>query len=154
MPDLRLDEYWQDLEREHKASIPHLTLKEEVEAFEAEGIIKELLALARATGDLALEARMNRYVAAMADRPDYRVRDEDIAYVRSLPIVSFLEGRGVKVNKIGYACCPIHHEKTPSFRVYKNNSWFCFGCAKGGDIITLLMALDNLSFREAVRQLR
>lgn len=36
------------------------------------------------------------------------------------------------------ACCPLHDEDTPSFRYYEEtNSFYCFGCRKGGDVINL-----------------
>ena len=48
--------------------------------------------------------------------------------------------------------CPFHNEKTPSFCVYpENNSFFCFGCNKGGDVIAFIMGVENLDFTEAVR---
>lgn len=35
-------------------------------------------------------------------------------------------------------CCPLHDEDTPSCRYYENtSSFYCFGCGKGGDIISL-----------------
>lgn len=49
-------------------------------------------------------------------------------------------------------CCPLHEEKDPSFTVYeRNNSWFCFGCNKGGDVINLIKELENCDFKEAVK---
>lgn len=34
--------------------------------------------------------------------------------------------------------CPLHDEATPSCRYYdETNTFYCFGCGKGGDIITL-----------------
>lgn len=37
-------------------------------------------------------------------------------------------------------CCPLHSEDTPSFRFYEEtNSFYCFGCQKGGDVIQLHM---------------
>ena len=36
------------------------------------------------------------------------------------------------------ACCPLHDEDTPSMRYYEEtNTFYCFGCRKGGDVITL-----------------
>ena len=50
--------------------------------------------------------------------------------------------------------CPFHNEKTPSFCIYpENNSFFCFGCNKGGDVISFVMGVENLDFPEAVRWL-
>lgn len=38
------------------------------------------------------------------------------------------------------ACCPLHDEDTPSFRYYEDtNSFYCFGCGKGGDVVNLHM---------------
>lgn len=48
--------------------------------------------------------------------------------------------------------CPFHNEKTPSFCIYpENNSYFCFGCNKGGDVISFVMGVENLDFAEAVK---
>ncbi len=50
--------------------------------------------------------------------------------------------------------CPLHSEKHPSFFIYQEtNSFYCYGCNKGGNVINLIMALENLSFKEAVKYL-
>jgi DNA primase len=50
--------------------------------------------------------------------------------------------------------CPFHSEKTPSFTVDEEKQLFhCFGCGIGGDIFTLVMEKENLSFPEAIRYL-
>ena len=50
--------------------------------------------------------------------------------------------------------CPFHSEKTPSFTVDDEKQLFhCFGCAVGGDIFTLVMEKENLSFPEALKYL-
>lgn len=50
--------------------------------------------------------------------------------------------------------CPFHSEKTPSFTVDEDKQLFhCFGCGTGGDIFTLVMEKENLSFPEALRLL-
>ncbi len=47
--------------------------------------------------------------------------------------------------------CPFHTEKTPSFTIFlKDNSYYCFGCGTGGDIINLTMRLKNYKFHQAV----
>ncbi len=54
-----------------------------------------------------------------------------------------------------YKClCPFHSEKTPSCTVYPDtNSFFCFGCEAGGDVITFISKIENLSYLESVRLL-
>ena len=50
--------------------------------------------------------------------------------------------------------CPFHNEKTPSFYVYpETQSFYCFGCGAGGDVITFVRKIANLSYVEAVKQL-
>ncbi len=50
--------------------------------------------------------------------------------------------------------CPFHLEKDPSFTVDEEKQLFhCFGCGAGGDVFTLIMEKENLSFPEALRYL-
>ncbi len=34
--------------------------------------------------------------------------------------------------------CPFHNDKDPSLHIFKNQSWYCFGCGKGGDVYDFL----------------
>ncbi len=53
-----------------------------------------------------------------------------------------------------WACCPFHHEKTPSFSVTQDKQFFkCFGCGEGGNAIHFLMKIENLPYIDAVRKL-
>ncbi len=50
--------------------------------------------------------------------------------------------------------CPFHSEKTPSFTVYpENQSFYCFGCGAGGDVVTFVRKIENLEYVEALRLL-
>ena len=50
--------------------------------------------------------------------------------------------------------CPFHDEKTPSFSVNPADKLFyCFGCGKGGDLITFVRETEQLDFAEAVEWL-
>jgi DNA primase len=50
--------------------------------------------------------------------------------------------------------CPFHQERNPSFFVSPQKQIFkCFGCNVGGDVITFYMKIENLSFKEAVKNL-
>src|SRR6516164_10124995 len=71
--------------------------------------------------------------------------------------LSGLIGRRVKLDRRGRehaGLCPFHPEKTPSFYVVEDKSFFhCFGCAAHGDAIGFVMRADNLDFLEAVEKL-
>jgi DNA primase len=50
--------------------------------------------------------------------------------------------------------CPFHSEKTPSFNVNPDKQFFyCFGCGKGGDVISFIMKAENLDFIGAAKRL-
>jgi DNA primase len=50
------------------------------------------------------------------------------------------------------ACCPFHSEKTPSFMVSaERQSFRCFGCGEGGDVISFFQKIECLSFPEALK---
>lgn len=52
------------------------------------------------------------------------------------------------------ALCPFHREKSPSFHVNpQRQSYKCFGCGAGGDVIRFVREYEHLDFVEAVRKL-
>ncbi len=55
-----------------------------------------------------------------------------------------------KQGKRNVALCPFHKESTPSFHMNEEGVFFCFGCNKGGNIITFIMEMEKLNFTEAV----
>lgn len=61
----------------------------------------------------------------------------------------------VTLNRRGssyWACCPFHHEKTPSFSVNQQGQFFhCFGCGVGGDVIKFVEMIEGVSFFDAVK---
>ena len=71
-------------------------------------------------------------------------------------IVDVVNSR-VKLKKAGrdyQACCPFHHEKTPSFTVSEKKQFYhCFGCGAHGNAISFLMDYDKLEFVEAIEEL-
>jgi DNA primase len=56
--------------------------------------------------------------------------------------------------KTHWACCPFHHEKTPSFAINELQQFYhCFGCGVSGDVITLVQQLESLDFYETLEKL-
>lgn len=52
------------------------------------------------------------------------------------------------------ARCPFHNEKTPSFMVSKSKQiWHCFGCSKGGDVLSFVQEYEGLSFGGTIKLL-
>jgi len=50
------------------------------------------------------------------------------------------------------ALCPFHTEKTPSFTVStERQSFYCFGCNKGGDIFTFVEEFEGVDFKGALK---
>ena len=50
--------------------------------------------------------------------------------------------------------CPFHSERTPSFTVFPaTQSFYCFGCGAGGDVISFIMRTENLDYRAALELL-
>lgn len=55
-------------------------------------------------------------------------------------------------NRSGFICCPIHHEKTPSCKIYPNGKgWWCYGCNQGGSVIDFVMQVNQCSFVDAIK---
>lgn len=71
-----------------------------------------------------------------------------------LPCLEYLQRDGLKFRKEGAiykASCPLHSESASSFTVYpKTDSWYCFGCVKGGDIFVYHQLRHSVDFREAL----
>ena len=82
---------------------------------------------------------------------------EIIARVKDETDIVDLVGRYVRLQPAGSSfkgLCPFHQEKTPSFHVNPmRQSYKCFGCGEGGDAISFLMEVENLTFPEAMETL-
>ena len=81
--------------------------------------------------------------------------DEFLDTLRRENPVENVIGNYVQIRKRGrnYICsCPFHSERTPSFTIFpETQTFYCFGCGAGGDIITFIMKIENLDFVEALR---
>ena len=83
--------------------------------------------------------------------------DEFIYQLKLANPIDTTMGRYVHLIRSGsnYKClCPFHSEKTPSCTVYTNTqSFYCFGCGAGGDVITFTKKIENLDTYEAIKLL-
>ncbi|WP_296611248.1 DNA primase [Sphingomonas sp.] len=77
--------------------------------------------------------------------------------LRARTLLSALIGKTVKLTKAGRefkGCCPFHNEKTPSFYVNDDKSFYhCFGCSAHGDAIRWMTEQRGLPFIDAVKEL-
>lgn len=78
------------------------------------------------------------------------------AFRARLPLAEII-GRYVPLRRRGrdyWGCCPFHREKTPSFHVVEDRGFYhCFGCGAHGNAIDFVMAIEGLSFADALRRL-
>lgn len=82
-------------------------------------------------------------------RHDLSHISDKVTRAKAYPIDSLIEFRQ------GKARCLWHHEKTGSMHYYdESNRVYCFGCSKGGDAIDVYMAMNGVSFKEAVEKLQ
>ncbi|WP_270299280.1 CHC2 zinc finger domain-containing protein, partial [Eggerthella sinensis] len=85
------------------------------------------------------------------------ISEEDIQKVREASDLVAVIGERTPVKQRGrdfWCCCPLHNEKTPSFKIDPAlQLWHCFGCGEGGDVFGFIMKTEDLSFPEAVRRL-
>ncbi len=76
--------------------------------------------------------------------------------LQAVPIDGYI-GKYVALKRKGnnlWGLCPFHNEKTPSFSVSPEKGIFkCFGCGKGGNVISFVMEYERLAFPEALRLL-
>ncbi|GIO27570.1 DNA primase [Ornithinibacillus bavariensis] len=86
-----------------------------------------------------------------------QIPEELIEQVRTSNDIVDVIGEYVQLKKQGrnyFGLCPFHGEKTASFSVTQEKQIFhCFGCGKGGNVVTFLMEMENFSFFEAIKYL-
>lgn len=74
--------------------------------------------------------------------------------VQAVSVLQVCERYRIPLSRTGFASCPFHHEKTPSLKVYDGDKGFyCFGCGKGGNVISFIMGYFGVDFRAALMKL-
>ena len=84
---------------------------------------------------------------------EYEPHSQDIVLLKQIPITNFIQF------KYGVAKCIFHNENNPSMHYNDFNSKIpntvkCYSCGKFGDVIEVIMALENVDFKGALEYLR
>ncbi|MEP7105702.1 MAG: DNA primase [Chloroflexota bacterium] len=90
--------------------------------------------------------------------PGARDRDDDLVnQIKSRISLLDLVQAHVRLRKQGReytGLCPFHQEKTPSFWVNEQmQSWYCFGCQRGGDVLSFQQLIEKTDFKGALDSL-
>ncbi|QDP40634.1 DNA primase [Radiobacillus deserti] len=84
-----------------------------------------------------------------------QIPEELVEEIRKANDIVDVIGEYVQLKKQGrnfFGLCPFHGEKTPSFSVTQDKQIFhCFGCGKGGNVVTFLMEIEGFNFSQAIR---
>lgn len=102
-------------------------------------------------------AKLKMFVAVSENKPSsYANFQEKVELAKNYSIESLVE-QELPLRRVGnkyITNCIFHNETTPSLFIYpKTNSFYCFGCQKSGNSITLAMEIHKLSFKETVKLL-
>ncbi len=121
---------------------------------EMENLIKIIRAKRRIGFDVSKEESKYKYLynKVFNDKKDNKI---DLESKKNVPIQTINpEQMTTSSNGKLVGLCPFHKEKTPSFYVFEDNSFHCFGCgAHGYNAIDFIIKLKNCSFKEAIEQL-
>ncbi|GGF25914.1 DNA primase [Hymenobacter cavernae] len=86
-----------------------------------------------------------------------RIPKETVDQILHLADIVEVVGDFVTLKRKGqnmWACCPFHHEKSPSFSVAPAKGLYkCFGCGKAGGVIQFIMDIEGTSYVEALKYL-
>jgi hypothetical protein len=73
-----------------------------------------------------------------------------------IELTRVVESAGVELRRQGsrhVALCPFHDEKTPSFFIFNDRRFKCFGCGEHGDVIDFVQKHYGISFQGALKHL-
>ena len=86
-----------------------------------------------------------------------RIKQESVEQVKAAADMLDVVGARTQLKKAGVRYtgrCPFHEERTPSFSVNPvDKLFYCFGCGKGGDLISFVRETESLDFAGAIEWL-
>lgn len=71
---------------------------------------------------------------------------------RDHPMPEVVRQYGIEINRAGFCRCPFHNERAASMKIYAQ-SFYCFGCGAGGDVIDFVRLYEQCDFKTAFRML-
>ncbi len=93
----------------------------------------------------------------MKGTPKMAISDQFLAELKYKNDIEQVVSSYVNLKRAGrnlVGLCPFHSEKSPSFTIYpESQSFYCFGCSAGGDVITFIKRIENLEYIEALKLL-
>lgn len=126
---------------------------------DAGGSIEELERLVQETARWKpTEARQTRSLRRQVPSYSFAVEDRVARVRHAVDVLAVFERHGVYAKTVHQRIvrlnCPFHGEKTPSLNIWLDtNTWYCFGCGEGTDVIDAVMKLENLTFGDALTEL-
>ncbi len=116
-----------------------------------------LEALMRAIDVIASTAYLRADVLAAFERARRAKPSPDLrnwaALQARLPEVASRYTRLQRRGRLLVGRCPLHHDTRPSFTVYPNGTFFCFGCGLAGNVVHLVARVEGISLDQAHAQL-
>jgi len=108
---------------------------------------------------LICSKKINKLRSLLANKWNTAPKEIDIDRIKTdVSLVELMAQNGhhalAKTTRSTMYLCPFHDEKTPSFHVFKDNKFHCFGCQADGSNIDYVMRSDNLSFAQAINSLK
>lgn len=84
------------------------------------------------------------------------IPDELVEEVKSRNDIVSVVGQYVRLDKRSsanlFGLCPFHNEDTPSFSVSPSKQiFYCFGCHKGGNVITFIREIEKCTWPQALK---
>jgi len=84
------------------------------------------------------------------------IPDELIEEIKSRNDIVSVVGQYVRLDKRSsanlFGLCPFHNEDTPSFSVSPSKQiFYCFGCHKGGNVITFIREIEKCTWPQALK---
>lgn len=74
----------------------------------------------------------------------------------NLPLQFVCSQLGIVLGQDGKGICPMHDDRTPSWRLYEGDDgfmrWHCFPCDRGGDIFSAIMYVEGVSFPDSLKR--